>query len=89
MFLQIVNDKTINSISVNRNEFRITQFADDTTLILDGSKTTLLPALNVLEIYGNMSGLKVSIDKTKLVWIGKKHFSKDKLDVGRDLVVEG
>ena len=39
-------------------------------------------ALNVLGIYGNMSGLKVDINKTKLVWIGKKRYSKNKLDVG-------
>ena len=43
-------------------------------LILDGSKTTLLAALNVLciEICGDMSGFKVNINKTKLFWIGKK-----------------
>ena len=62
-------------------------FADDTTLILDGSKTSLLAALNLLEIHGyNISGLKVNMDKTKLDWIGKKHYSKDKFDVVRDLV---
>ena len=71
---------------MNGNELKISQFADDTTLILDGSKSTLLAALNVLEVFGNMSGLKVNMDKTKLVWIGKKHHSKDKLDVGNDLI---
>ena len=82
MFLLIVNDKNLKGISVNGNEFKISQFADDTTLILDGSRSTLLAALNVLEVFGNMSGLKVNMDKTKLVWIGKKRHSKDKLDVG-------
>ena len=86
MFLLIVNDKNLKGISVNGNEFKITQFADDTTLILDGSKSTLLAALNVLEVFGNMSGLKVNMDKTKLVWIGKKRHSKDKLNVGKDLI---
>ena len=74
MFLLIVNDKNLKGISVNGNDFKISQFADDTTLILDGSKSTLLAALNVLEVFGNMSGLKVNMDKTKLVWIGKKTF---------------
>ena len=86
MLLLILNDKNLKGISVNGNEFKITQFADDTTLILDGSKSTLLAALNVLEVFGNMSGLKVNTDKTKLVWIGKKRYSKDKLDVGKDLI---
>ena len=71
---------------MNGNEVKITQFADDTTLILDGSKNTLLAALNVLEVYGNMSGLRVNMDKTKIVWIGKKRNSKDKFDVGKELV---
>ena len=86
MYLLIINDKCLKGISVNGNEFKITQFADDTTLILDGSKNTLLAALNVLEVYGNMSGLRVNMDKTKLVWIGKKRNSKDKFDVGKELV---
>ena len=86
MFLLIVNNRRLKGISVNGNEFKITQFADDKTLILDGSKTSLLATLNVLEIYGNISGLKVNMDKTKLIWIGKKHYLKDKIDVGRDLV---
>ena len=86
MFLLIVNDKNLKGISVNGNEFKISHFADDTTLILDGSRSTLLAALNVLEVFGNMSGLKVNMDKTKLVWIGKKRHSKDKLDVGKDLI---
>ena len=60
-------------------------FADDTTLILDGSKNTLLAAFNVLEVYGNMSGLRVNMDKTKLVWIGKKRNSKGKFDMGKEL----
>ena len=72
MYLLIINEKCLKGISVNDNEFKITQFADDTTLILDGSQNTLLAALNVLEVYGNMSGLRVNMDKTKLVWIGKK-----------------
>ena len=86
MFLLIVNDKNLKGISVNGNDFKISQFADDTTLILDGSRSTLLAALNILAVFGNMSGLKVNMDKTKLVWIGKKRHSKDKLNVGKDLI---
>ena len=86
MYLLIINDKYLKGISVNGNEFKITRFADDTTLILHGSKNTLLAALNVLEVFGNMSGLRINMDKTKLVWIGEKRNSKDKFDVGKELV---
>ena len=32
-----------------------------------------------------MSGLRVNMDKTKLVWIGKKRNSKDKFEIGKEL----
>ena len=72
MLLLILNNKSIKGISVNGIEQIITQFADDTTLILDGSKESLVVALNTLEIFGSMSGLKINTNKTKLIWIGKK-----------------
>ena len=86
MFLLIKNEKNLKGISINGLEHKITQFADDTTLILDGSKDSLVAALNVLEIFGSMSGLHINTEKTKLIWIGKKRYSSDKLDVGKSLV---
>ena len=50
----------------------MTQFADDTTLILDGTTNSLGAALNILEIFGSISGIKVNTEKTQIVWIGKK-----------------
>ena len=75
----------IIGIKVENMEFKLTQFADDTTLILDGSQHSLQSALNTLEIYGNISGLKMNKEKTKVIWIGRKKFSKDKLNVSVDL----
>ena len=39
--------KKMKGIYVNGIEHKITQFADDTTLILDGSKDSLIAALNL------------------------------------------
>ena len=86
MLLLIINNKSIKGISVNGAEQIITQFADDTTLTVDGSKESLVAALNTLEIFGSMSELKINTDKTKLIWIGKKHHSKDKIDTTCKLV---
>ena len=72
MFLLIINEKKMKGIYVNGIEHKITQFADDTTLILDGSKESLIAALNVLEVFGSISGLQINTEKTKLIWIGKK-----------------
>ena len=80
LFLMIVNNKKVRGITVNEHSFKISQFADDTTLILDGSKESLLAAMNTLEIFGNISGLKLNTEKTKLVWLGKKRHSQDKIE---------
>ena len=37
--------------------------------------------LNLLEIFGSYSGLKMNVEKTKVIWIGCKTHSKDKLKV--------
>ena len=50
----------------------MTQFADDTIVILHGTVKSLQAALNTLEIFGSYSGLKINTDKTKTVLIGKR-----------------
>ena len=75
----IVNNKKVRGITFNKHSFKISQFADDTSLILDGSKESLLAAMNTLEIFGNISGLKLNTQKTNLVWLGKKGIYKLKL----------
>ena len=72
-------------IIINGKEIKITQFADDTTLILNGDHGPLKSALNTLEIFGNYSGLVVNTDKTQAVWIGKKRNSKTKLNIDKKL----
>ena len=85
MYLLINNDSSIKGIFTNKTENKISQYADDTTLILNGSKEFLLAALSVLETFGSMSGLQINTDKTKLIWIGKNRNSKDEIDVGKPL----
>ena len=40
---------------------------------------SLETALNILEVFGSISGLKVNTDKTQIIWIGKKKHSKEKI----------
>ena len=63
---------SIKGLKINKRYVKITQFADDTTLFLDDSEISLQLALNVLEIFGIYSGLKVNKEKTQLIWIGSK-----------------
>ena len=62
--------KKIKGISVNGTEIKINQYADDTTLITDGSKESFLSAFEILEIFEKVSGLKLNNKKTEALWIG-------------------
>ena len=63
-------NKEIKCISINGKEYKLSQYADDTQLILDGKEKSLKAALNLLKQFYIMSGLKINVDKTRALWIG-------------------
>ena len=60
----------IKGIFINGKEYKLSQYADDTQLILDGSEKSLKTALSLLKLYYTMSGLKINVDKTRALSIG-------------------
>ena len=46
--LLITQNRLIKGITIGNTSFKITQFADDTTLIMDGSESSLVATLNIL-----------------------------------------
>lgn len=71
---KIRKNRRIKGIIVNNTELKISQFADDTSLILDGSEESLHQTLEELEKFATISGLKINFEKTQLVWIGSRKF---------------
>ena len=61
----IRNNTKVKGISVNNEEIKISQYADDTTLILDGSRESLLAALKMLDDFSKVSGLRLNDKKTE------------------------
>ena len=51
-------------------EGKISQYADDTTMILAGSQSSFSRTLWLFDAFGSISGLKVNYDKTESLWIG-------------------
>ena len=51
--LAIKNNKKIKGIKINNKELILTQYADDTLVILDGSEESLNETLSELENYAN------------------------------------
>ena len=63
----IDQNKTIKGIKLRGGEIKITQFADDTTIFLNGTESSLQEALNIIEIFGSYSGLKMNKEKSELI----------------------
>ena len=72
-------NKKIKGIKIGNLEFLLAQYADDTTVMLDGSESSLNETLKELEFFKNISGLKVNFLKTQVIWIGSKKYSQDSI----------
>ena len=58
-------NKEIKGITVWGNEIKISQYADDTNMTLDGSKKSFSSALLNLQVFGAISGLQLSLTSRK------------------------
>ena len=75
----IRDNKVLKGIRINGKEFRLSQYADDTQLFLDGTEQSLKETLKILNLYYSMSGLKINIEKTRAIWIGSLSHSNRQL----------
>ena len=64
----IRKNENIKGITINEQE--ISQYADDTTLILDGSTVSFTTSLQILDLFKEISGLRLNNKKTVALWIG-------------------
>ena len=51
----------------------------DTSVILDGSESSLKQTISELERFSRISGLNINFDKTQLVWIGIEKYSTNSI----------
>lgn len=58
--------------------YKISQYADDTQLYLDGKESSFREVLGTLNLFYLLSGLKMNPEKNKLVWIGASEGSNIK-----------
>ena len=72
--LLISINPNIAGLNIGGIHYKLVQIADDSTLILDRTANSLQAALNILEIYGTLSGLKVNSEKNQsnMDWQAKK-----------------
>ena len=65
----IRNDGQIRGIIVNGYEYKLSLFADDTTLILKDIES-VIQAAYIIDQFGSVSGLKVNASKTECMGLG-------------------
>ena len=64
-------NKNIKGLTIDGQEIKISQYADDTTLILDVSSVSFTTALQILNLFSEIFGLRLNnLRKTEALWIG-------------------
>ena len=57
-------------------ESKLSQYANDTTLILDGSDNSVRQSFSLLDSFATISGLRINYEKTEALWIGSSRFQR-------------
>ena len=68
--IKIRNDKNINGINFKNEEFKVSLMADDATLFLTDI-VSLANSISIFNNFGECSGLKLNLQKTEIIPIGK------------------
>ena len=91
--IAIRENRRIEGITIHGHEHKISQYADDTTLVIKHDKANLNRVLDTLKFFHSTSGLKVNIEKNKVVQLGVRgdgrmiHLEKEKLELTEEFVL--
>jgi len=75
---KIRQDKEIQGLNIFQKEIKVSQFADDTTL-LNSNRNSVKRAITVLDNFGDLSGLRLNSSKTKVCGLDPGGFAKKNL----------
>ena len=71
----IRQNKNIKGILIGETEYKISQYADDTEIMLEGDKNSFEETVKIINTFGNKSGLFLNAGKTSAIWLGNKRNS--------------
>jgi hypothetical protein len=57
----------INGVKINDSEFLLSQYADDSSLVLEDDPKSLDISINLFHKFMECAGLRINIDKTEAV----------------------
>jgi len=70
MSIQIRKNPDVKGFTFNNIEHKLSQYADDTTLLLS-TLLSIQTSLDIVKRFCEVSGLKVNLDKSVGIWIGE------------------
>ena len=73
----IRQNRKISGLTFNHTEIKISSYADDTIILLDGTPRSLRECMECISIFQEASGLHLNRTKTKAVWIGASRNRND------------
>ena len=71
----IRQNKHIKGIFIGETEYKISQYADDTEITLEGDKNSFEETVKTINTFGKASGLFLNAGKTSTIWLGNKRNS--------------
>ena len=77
MSMKIRQSSAVKGISIFEREIKISQFADDTNLLCF-DLSSVEKGLQIAVDFGEISGLRLNLEKTKAMWLGKWSGKKNK-----------
>jgi len=75
--IAIRQNPAIKGIAIGKEEAKLLQYAHDTTAVLADAKSAKV-LFQVLDLFKNISGLKINSTKTEGMWIGSSKENKAK-----------
>ena len=76
---RLCNDTDIEGFNFEGFSHLLEIYADDLTVFLTPSAKSLRKIVEILESFHKLSGLKISVTKTKAIWFGSNANSNNKL----------
>lgn len=61
----------VKGIVINSTEVKVSAYADDATIIMDGSPGSLRSCLKIFAEFASISGLELNVRKSQALWVGK------------------
>ena len=65
-------NELITGITINDDEHKIAQFADDTQMMSEGDVNSFEQSFCTIDSFGKKSGLFMNSGKTQAIWLGSK-----------------